>query len=263
MEQQATKTMGRWRARAIALAAGLALTGAAGLAHAQSQPQWTGSGWAPSQPVGPLPGQWKGWRTDDPTTGTPPAPRSVAMDTEWQNQPTPMKVADAYWVGDNPEGPDMQWREDHGWHHDHGWRDDDDMRWRRDDGDMRWRHNDTRWAQYGMDPQWQNGVEFISGGVALDESRAFRAQMGRWPFAATFLGPGGEYLADVRVRITNGAGDTVIQTRSRGPFLLAKLPPGHYKVWAAYESNGSTKWVRVGSYGSSARVTFYFPAETQ
>src|SRR5215469_4507634 len=46
--------------------------------------------------------------------------------------------------------------------------------------------------------QQQGGVEFVSGGVGLDESKALQAARSQWPLSLRFTGSNAEYLADVR-----------------------------------------------------------------
>ena len=54
-----------------------------------------------------------------------------------------------------------------------------------------------------------------------------------------FARPGGEYLADVRVRITRPDGTLVYEHPSAGPWLLIDLPPGRYRVQA--EQGGQSR----------------------
>ena len=44
--------------------------------------------------------------------------------------------------------------------------------------------------------------------------------------------PRDEFLADVKVRITDRARNVVLDAIASGPFLLAKLPPGTYQIEA-------------------------------
>jgi hypothetical protein len=82
----------------------------------------------------------------------------------------------------------------------------------------------------------QNGVQYVSGGIGSDESQSLRAAMPQYPLALIFASPEAgnvaAYLADVQVAITDSAGKTVLNTKSDGPYLLVKLPPGKYKVSA-------------------------------
>jgi hypothetical protein len=104
----------------------------------------------------------------------------------------------------------------------------------------------------------RNGaVEYVSGGVGLDESTAFRREQARWPLAMRFTGPTADYLADVHVRIVDPRGAEVLSTDSRGPYMLAKLPPGNYTVHARYEDEEQTRTVTVSSR-PGARADFHW-----
>lgn len=103
--------------------------------------------------------------------------------------------------------------------------------------------------------QQQGDVSFVSGGVGQDESKALQRAEHRWPLALRFTGPGGEFLADVRVRIADTHGANLLDTTSRGPYMLVKLPPGHYTVHASHAGVDKTSAVTVGASGG-ARAAF-------
>ncbi|KVN37352.1 carboxypeptidase regulator [Burkholderia stagnalis] len=99
-------------------------------------------------------------------------------------------------------------------------------------------------------PRQQGDVSFVSGGVGQDESTAFQRNEAAWPLALRFTGAGGEFLADVHVRITDEKGAEVLKTDARGPYMLVKLPPGRYKVLASYQGKDQTRSVTITAKGS-------------
>lgn len=103
--------------------------------------------------------------------------------------------------------------------------------------------------------QQQGGVSFVSGGVGLDESRALQSAAHEWPLSLRFTGRNGEYLADVRVQITDSHGTSVLDTTSRGPYMLVRVHPGRYSVHVSHAGVDKTSAVTVGSNGS-ARASF-------
>ncbi|MFP6558066.1 carboxypeptidase regulatory-like domain-containing protein [Paraburkholderia sp. B3] len=103
--------------------------------------------------------------------------------------------------------------------------------------------------------QQQGDVSFVSGGVGQDESKALQHAEHRWPLALRFTGPGGEFLADVRVQIADAHGANLLDTTSRGPYMLVKLPPGRYTVHARHAGVDKTSAVTVGANGG-ARAAF-------
>lgn len=103
--------------------------------------------------------------------------------------------------------------------------------------------------------QQQGGVEFVSGGVGLDESKALQAARSRWPLSLRFTGRNAEFLADVHVQIVDAHGASVLDTTSRGPYMLVRVRPGRYTVHVSHNGINKTSAVTVGSNGS-ARASF-------
>ena len=78
-------------------------------------------------------------------------------------------------------------------------------------------------------------VSFISGGVGEDEAAAMKSAAAGYPLELQFVQkamPRDEFLADVKVRITDRARNVVLDAVASGPFLLAKLPAGTYQIEA-------------------------------
>ncbi|WP_269506821.1 carboxypeptidase-like regulatory domain-containing protein [Burkholderia sp. IMCC1007] len=106
----------------------------------------------------------------------------------------------------------------------------------------------------------QGDVSFVSGGIGKDQSTAFERNESAWPLALRFTGQGGEYLADVHVRIVDGKNNEVLKTDARGPYMLVKLPPGRYTVHASYQGSDESRAVTVGSKGG-AKAAFQWSAQ--
>jgi len=106
-------------------------------------------------------------------------------------------------------------------------------------------------AADGLPPEKTYGnVNYVSGGVGLDESTAFKAAAKDYSLALLFAQGQGEYLANVSVTIKDKAGNTVLDTVSDGPMLLATLPPGNYRISAEIGGSVQTRSVHVGGKGS-------------
>ncbi|MCP3707894.1 carboxypeptidase-like regulatory domain-containing protein [Paraburkholderia sp. CNPSo 3274] len=103
--------------------------------------------------------------------------------------------------------------------------------------------------------QQQGDVSYVSGGVGLDESKALLSAERQWPLALRFTQRSGEYVADVRVQITDSHGASVLDTTSRGPYMLVKVRPGRYSVHVSHAGVDKTSAVTVGANGS-ARAAF-------
>jgi len=106
--------------------------------------------------------------------------------------------------------------------------------------------------------QHQGNVEFVSGGIGIDESTSMKQAEKNYPLSMVFtqhMQGENAYTADVPVTITNASGTTVLQTTTRGPYLLVKLPPGEYTVRSVYNGTELTRRASVGGPGS-ARLMF-------
>jgi len=92
---------------------------------------------------------------------------------------------------------------------------------------------------------------FVSGGVGF-ESRAQLAQDERDAnLKLVFTEPQGSYLSDVSVRILDRSGNVVVDTATTGPWLLAKLAPGSYRVIAG---DGTTRQEHAVTVGGALRT---------
>ena len=79
----------------------------------------------------------------------------------------------------------------------------------------------------------QGTVHYVTGGIGHNEAMAFRHAERRYPLALEFAvkaKPRDEFTSDVTVAIRDAKGKTVLDTTSKGPYLLAKLPDGKYDI---------------------------------
>jgi hypothetical protein len=103
----------------------------------------------------------------------------------------------------------------------------------------------------------QGDVSYTSGGVGLDESRALLREQAHWPLSLRFTGPTSDYLSGVHVRVVGGKGGEVLSTESMGPYMLVKLPPGNYTVYAKYKDQEKKQAVTVAGPGK-AKAAFHW-----
>ena len=105
---------------------------------------------------------------------------------------------------------------------------------------------------------------FVSGGIGLDESVAFKTAMKDWPLSLLFAEKDGEtahYVADVNVVVTDAKGHVAIDAKSEGPYMLTKIPAGVYKIDATLAGKTLHQQVEI-KVGQPAKVTFLWPAGT-
>ena len=96
----------------------------------------------------------------------------------------------------------------------------------------------------------RGSVKYVSGGIGSDQSAALQSAMRDYPLALEFAGKtayGNEYLSDVRVRIVDIHGARRLKATAHGPFLLASLPDGRYKITAIYRGKTLQRVVKVSS----------------
>ena len=105
-----------------------------------------------------------------------------------------------------------------------------------------------------LQPEQQGAVSFVSGGVGDDEAQAIKSMAANYPVEMLFVARStpNQYLANVKVQVTDKGGNVVLDTTTRGPFLYAKLPPGRYTVSA--EAEGGLKKQNIQVTGARQRV---------
>ena len=108
-----------------------------------------------------------------------------------------------------------------------------------------------------------NGIETVSGGIGDGQAAAMQAAAPNWPLTLEFAikdHAKSDYAADVKVVVRNARGDTVLKTTAGGPFLLARLDPGHYTVQASLNGKMLEQRIMVGQHPT--RHLFLWPAGT-
>jgi hypothetical protein len=108
----------------------------------------------------------------------------------------------------------------------------------------------------------QGPVSYVSGGIGDDQADAFRQAANSYPLELLFAQrgtPRDEYVADVRVTIRDNSGRVLLDTTSEGPFMLARLPSGKYRVDADYGGDVKRQTVDIQG-GKHQRKVFVWSA---
>lgn len=117
-----------------------------------------------------------------------------------------------------------------------------------------------------LPPVQQNGaVQYLSGGIGLDESTAIKKASQQWPLTLEFAVKDQQhalFAADVNVLVRDASGHAALQTTSDGPFLLARLLPGRYRVEATLAGKTLHENVVIRK-GQPARAVFVWPADVE
>jgi hypothetical protein len=110
------------------------------------------------------------------------------------------------------------------------------------------------------DVQSAGRVSFVSGGVDDESLDRLKAMVPEFNLKMVFALNSGAFLTDVNVAIVDARGNPVLQTKSEGPWLLAKLPPGSYQVIATEGGNSITRNIAIGG-GKLSTLDFRWVSE--
>lgn len=78
-------------------------------------------------------------------------------------------------------------------------------------------------------------IRYKTGGIGKTEAALMKADRGNYPLALEFLVQDHQryqYTSHVSVEILNDDGTALLHVTTQGPFLLADIPSGHYRVRA-------------------------------
>lgn len=89
-------------------------------------------------------------------------------------------------------------------------------------------------------------VRVATGGVGVEQRAALETHDAYNLKVVSALATG-QYLADVHVRILDAAGVPVAEARTEGPWLMAALPPGRYRIVATYRGIAQTRDFTAGT----------------
>lgn len=86
-----------------------------------------------------------------------------------------------------------------------------------------------------LSPQVQNGIRFLTGGIGNQEQEKLRELDDDYNVRVALTRDDGAYLSNIHIAIEDRAGETLLETTTRGPILLAELAPGRYVMRASSE----------------------------
>jgi hypothetical protein len=101
----------------------------------------------------------------------------------------------------------------------------------------------------------QGNVSWVSGGVGDPSVERMQAMSRDYNLKAIFALKTGNYVADVPVVVTDARGNKAIDTVSGGPWFLARLPPGTYRVSATF---GGETLAQVANVPATGRRDLVF-----
>lgn len=106
-----------------------------------------------------------------------------------------------------------------------------------------------------------NGIAYVTGGIGDEEQQALSTMAPKFNLKLLFARRDLAYHADTILRISDQNGKEVLAAQNVGPYFLAKLPPGKYRVAAenAGENAGKTLVQSASvSRGKQTSLSFYW-----
>lgn len=97
-----------------------------------------------------------------------------------------------------------------------------------------------------LEERAQGDVMFVTGGVGDAEIAEIKSIAPRYPLQILTADKAGQFVAGAVVTIEQG-GQRLFEATLDGPYLLAKLKPGRYRVRATFEGRSIEHVVDVGS----------------
>lgn len=91
-------------------------------------------------------------------------------------------------------------------------------------------------------------VIFVSGGIGYCEAQAMKNASKAYPLELVFVQKTishESYLAGIPVKITDAKGNLVLDTTTKGPYLLARMPAGKYSVTANLHDEVKTQYMTI------------------
>ena|ERR1700684_2756290 len=82
-------------------------------------------------------------------------------------------------------------------------------------------------------------ITYVSGGVDDASLDSLKGVAKNYDLKLVFALKSGEFMSDVKVAISDAKGNVVVSATSDGPWFLAKLPAGSYRVVATSSTGKS------------------------
>ena len=120
----------------------------------------------------------------------------------------------------------------------------------------------TGFGASGLEVQFAGDIRYVSGGIGKAEQLALKEARPDYNLHLTFAHRGGAFLARVPVSIRNESGHVVLEAVSRGPYLLARLPAGDYRVSATNDGNVQTRNISVAPDGPASLRFYWVPQDS-
>ncbi|TCT22853.1 carboxypeptidase regulatory-like domain-containing protein [Thiobaca trueperi] len=110
-------------------------------------------------------------------------------------------------------------------------------------------------------PEATGGIPYVSGGIGFSEREELAQVKSQYNLRLLFAVKGsGSYLSDVKVRIDDATGPTLLTAVSKGPLFYVALPPGLYNLILDNAGQVQTMQVAIPDSGAIER-SFYWVSD--
>jgi hypothetical protein len=92
-----------------------------------------------------------------------------------------------------------------------------------------------------------SGVRYTSGGVGTASTDRLNALAKDFNLKLVFALKSGDYVSGIQVTIADAAGKTLVNTKSEGPWFMARLPAGNFKVAATLDGKTENRTIAIGT----------------
>lgn len=111
-----------------------------------------------------------------------------------------------------------------------------------------------------VQPQQQNGIAYLSGGIGEDESHFIQEAKGYNLHMTFSIGAQNQYTSDVNVQVKKASGDTVFTLSDAGPLVYVQLPAGKYTVVATRNGEERRDVTDIGA-GTARNLVFHWKGD--
>jgi hypothetical protein len=109
-----------------------------------------------------------------------------------------------------------------------------------------------------IEQKMYQGIPYVSGGIGLEEREVLAAKCANYSLKLMFAAQGGDYLADVKVDISDSLGKKVLVAVADGPWFFVNLPKGKYTVTVTTMGQEKQNKVIIGQGQKQTTLRFYW-----
>lgn len=115
---------------------------------------------------------------------------------------------------------------------------------------------------HSFEPEAAPKVDFTSGGIGRYQRTALEKFEHNYSLKVENADGNGHYIAEVRLKVKDKAGNLLVSTITKGPLFYADLDQGDYTVEVQHDGKVQSKDVSIGyTFFSPERIVFVWKDE--